>query len=159
MVLPIGREAKRENELYSCSHLMFTAWQRCKRLKKKLHLKLTIFKELVCHYFYTFILCCMTDFIFPWELARFWGCCEKRYSKQGIELKNRACSMSPDQEYSVKLGRLRGTKRKGRNRPSACPFSKTAQYFDIFLTVHHSINLFNYQLDPQFLYSVIYVSH
>jgi hypothetical protein len=31
--------------------------------------------------------------------------------------------------------------------------------FDVFLTVHHDINLFNYQLDAQFLYSLIYVLH
>jgi hypothetical protein len=31
------------------------------------------------------------------------------------------------------------------------------ELFDVFLTVPHSINLFNYQLDAQFLYSVIYI--
>jgi hypothetical protein len=35
----------------------------------------------------------------------------------------------------------------------------TNRSFDVFLTEHHSINLFNYQLDAQFLYSVIYVLH
>jgi hypothetical protein len=31
--------------------------------------------------------------------------------------------------------------------------------FYVFLTVHHSIDLFNYQLNAQFLYSIIYVLH
>jgi hypothetical protein len=31
--------------------------------------------------------------------------------------------------------------------------------FDVFLTVHHDINLFNYKLDVQFLCLVIYVLH
>jgi hypothetical protein len=30
---------------------------------------------------------------------------------------------------------------------------------DVFLTVHHGINVFNYQFDEQFPYSVIYVLH
>jgi len=96
--------------------------------EKKLHLKSIIFKELVCHYFYTSILCCMTDLIFPWELAIFWGCCDKHCSEHGTKLKNCASCVSPVQEHSVKLGRRRGTKRKRCNGPTAHPFPNTAQH-------------------------------